>query len=177
LRPGGSVLEVFRVALRLGLTSFGGPVAHLGYFRREYVERRRWLDENAFADLVALCQSFSSPASSQLGIAIGARRAGIRGGIVAWLGFTLPSAIVLGFVAGLAGASDLAGAGARPTGSSSPSSPSSRRRSGQWPVRWRPTGRAALSRSWRLQSPSSGRSRSHTSRSSLAERSSAGSYS
>jgi chromate transporter len=111
LRLGGSVSEVFRVALRLGLTSFGGPVAHLGYFRREYVERRRWLDETAFADLVALCQSLPGPASSQLGIAIGARRAGIRGGIVAWLGFTLPSAIVLALFGLAAGTVDLSSAG------------------------------------------------------------------
>ena len=74
------VLEVLRVALILGLTSFGGPVAHLGYFRRTYVERRRWLDEATFADLVALCQSLPGPASSQLGIAIGTLRAGSRAG-------------------------------------------------------------------------------------------------
>ena len=87
------VLEVLRVALILGLTSFGGPVAHLGYFRRTYVERRRWLDEATFADLVALCQSLPGPASSQLGIAIGTLRAGVAGGIAAWVGFTchLPS--------------------------------------------------------------------------------------
>ena len=82
-------------ALRLGLTSFGGPIAHIGYFRREYVERRGWLDETAFADLVALCQSLPGPASSQLGIAIGTRRAGMAGGLAAWLGFTLPSAVAL----------------------------------------------------------------------------------
>jgi len=111
LKPVGSVSEVFRVALRLGLTSFGGPVAHLGYFRREYVERRRWVDEITFADLVALCQSLPGPASSQLGIAIGTRRAGVLGGIAAWLGFTLPSAIVLGLVAGLAAASGPAESG------------------------------------------------------------------
>lgn len=91
----GSPGEVLRVALRLGLTSFGGPIAHIGYFRREYVERRRWLDEHAFADLVALCQFLPGPASSQLGIAIGTRRAGLAGGLAAWLGFTLPSAIAL----------------------------------------------------------------------------------
>ena len=94
--PGrGSVIEVLWVAIRLGLTSFGGPIAHLGYFRHEYVERRRWLDETSFADLVALCQFLPGPASSQLGIAIGTRRAGMLGGLVAWLGFTLPSAIAL----------------------------------------------------------------------------------
>ncbi len=87
--------EVLAVSLRLGLTSFGGPIAHLGYFRREYVARRGWLDEHAFADLLALCQFLPGPASSQLGIAIGTRRAGIPGGLVAWLGFTLPSAVAL----------------------------------------------------------------------------------
>ncbi len=106
-----AIAEVFAVALRLGLTSFGGPIAHLGYFRHEYVERQRWLDEAAFADLVALCQALPGPASSQLGIAIGTRRAGLLGGLAAWLGFTLPSAIALiGF--GLAtGSLELAGAG------------------------------------------------------------------
>jgi chromate transporter len=89
------VLEVLRVATRLGLTSFGGPVAHLGYFREEYVARRRWLDEATYADLVALCQFLPGPASSQVGIAIGITRAGLLGGLAAWLGFTLPSAIAL----------------------------------------------------------------------------------
>ena len=98
-------------SLRLGLTSFGGPIAHIGYFRREYVERRRWLDESSFGDLVALSQFLPGPASSQLGIAIGTRRAGMLGGIVAWLGFTLPSAIAL-TVLGLAAASaDVSNAG------------------------------------------------------------------
>jgi chromate transporter len=92
---GGSALEVLAVSTRLGLTSFGGPIAHLGYFRAEYVERRRWLDERAYADLVALCQFLPGPASSQVGIAIGINRAGLLGGIMAWLGFTLPSAIAL----------------------------------------------------------------------------------
>ena len=87
--------EVFRVALKLGLTSFGGPVAHLGYFRDEYVVRRRWLDEATYADLVALCQFLPGPASSQVGIAVGLLRAGYVGAVVAWLGFTLPSAIAL----------------------------------------------------------------------------------
>jgi chromate transporter len=93
-RP-GSAREVFAVALRLGLTSFGGPVAHLGYFRREYVERRGWLDGNTFGDLVALSQALPGPASSQLGIAIGTRRAGVLGGLAAWLGFTAPSAALM----------------------------------------------------------------------------------
>ncbi len=98
------VLEVLRVATRLGLTSFGGPVAHLGYFREEYVARRRWLDEATYADLVALCQFLPGPASSQVGIAIGITRAGLLGGVAAWLGFTLPSAIALvAFAYGLRG--------------------------------------------------------------------------
>jgi len=91
----GSFLEVFIAALRLGVTSFGGPVAHLGYFRQEYVERRRWLDEHTYADLVALCQLLPGPASSQVGIAVGIKRAGLLGGVAAWLGFTLPSAAAL----------------------------------------------------------------------------------
>ncbi len=89
------VLEVLLVATRLGLTSFGGPIAHIGYFREEYVIRRRWLDENRFAELVALCQFLPGPASSQVGIAVGMARAGYVGGLAAWLGFTLPSAIAL----------------------------------------------------------------------------------
>jgi chromate transporter len=89
------VLEVLLVATRLGLTSFGGPVAHLGYFRDEYVVRRRWLDEKTYADLIALCQLLPGPASSQLGIAIGILRARLAGGLAAWLGFTLPSAVAL----------------------------------------------------------------------------------
>ena len=91
----GSFLEVFAVALRLGLTSFGGPIAHLGYFRDEYVVRRKWLDERSYADLVALCQFLPGPASSQVGMAIGIARAGLPGALAAWLGFTLPSALAL----------------------------------------------------------------------------------
>jgi chromate transporter len=106
-----SPAEVFGVSLRLGLTSFGGPIAHIGYFRREYVERRRWLDEARFADLLALCQALPGPASSQLGIAIGTLRAGRLGGIAAWLGFTLPSAVLLVAVALLTAPADLADAG------------------------------------------------------------------
>jgi chromate transporter len=83
------------VSTRLGVTSFGGPIAHLGYFHAEYVARRRWLDEQTYADLVALCQFLPGPASSQVGIAIGIFRAGLPGGLAAWLGFTLPSALVL----------------------------------------------------------------------------------
>jgi len=92
---GGSALEVLRVFLRLGLTSFGGPVAHLGYFRAEFVERRRWLDEPAFADIVALCQFLPGPASSQVGITLGILRAGLPGAFAAWLGFTTPSALAM----------------------------------------------------------------------------------
>jgi chromate transporter len=92
---GGPLLEVLGVSTRLGLTSFGGPVAHLGYFREEYVVRRRWLDEARYADLVALCQFLPGPASSQVGMAIGLMRAGLLGGVAAWLGFTLPSALAL----------------------------------------------------------------------------------
>ena len=87
--------EVLLAALRLGLTSFGGPVAHIGYFRDEYVTRRRWLDDAAYADLVALCQMLPGPASSQVGIAVGMHRAGLPGGIAAWVGFTAPSAAAL----------------------------------------------------------------------------------
>lgn len=83
------------IFLRLGLTSFGGPIAHLGYFRQEFVEQRKWLDEHAYADLVSLCQFLPGPASSQVGIALGMSRGGIPGAIAAWLGFTLPSAIAL----------------------------------------------------------------------------------
>ena len=113
-RPRGvrQVVEVFWVALRLGLTSFGGPIAHLGYFREEYVVRRRWLDEATYADMVALCQFLPGPASSQVGIAVGMTRAGMRGGIAAWLGFTMPSAIALiGFAYGVAQVGNVADAG------------------------------------------------------------------
>jgi chromate transporter len=91
----GSPLEVLLVFLKLGLTSFGGPVAHLGYFRREFVVRRAWLDDRAYADLVALCQFLPGPASSQTGFALGFIRAGYLGGLAAWVGFTLPSALAM----------------------------------------------------------------------------------
>ncbi|MDP1529841.1 chromate efflux transporter [Rhodoferax sp.] len=94
-RHPGSVIEVFLAFLKLGLTSFGGPVAHLGYFRTEIVERRQWLDDSSYADLVALCQFLPGPASSQVGIALGQRRAGWAGALAAWVGFTLPSAVAL----------------------------------------------------------------------------------
>ena len=87
--------EVFVAFLRLGLTSFGGPVAHLGYFRAEFVENRRWIDERGYADVVALCQFLPGPASSQVGIALGLMRAGVAGALAAWAAFTLPSAIAL----------------------------------------------------------------------------------
>jgi chromate transporter len=91
----GSVGEVFRAFLQLGLTSFGGPIAHLGYFRDELVLRRRWLSDAAYADLVALCQFLPGPASSQVGFALGLMRAGILGALIAWAAFTLPSAALL----------------------------------------------------------------------------------
>jgi len=92
--------EVLAVFLKLGLTCFGGPIAHLGYFRREFVERRRWLDDETFTDLVGLCQFLPGPASSQVGFSIGLLRAGWLGGLAAWLGFTLPSVLLLlGFAA------------------------------------------------------------------------------
>lgn len=88
-------LEVLLVFLRLGLTSFGGPIAHLGYFRDEFVIKRKWISEHAYADLVALCQFLPGPASSQVGMGIGLSRLGIWGAILAWIGFTIPSAVVL----------------------------------------------------------------------------------
>lgn len=100
----GSPLEVLLVFLRLGLTCFGGPIAHIGYFREEFVVRRRWLDEQAYADLVGLCQFLPGPASSQVGFSIGLMRAGYMGGLAAWTGFTLPSAIALVLFAYGAGA-------------------------------------------------------------------------
>ena len=95
IAPPGNWREVLLAFLRLGLTSFGGPVAHIGYFRDEFVMRRRWLDDRAYADLVALCQFLPGPASSQVGIAIGLSRGGYLGALAAWTGFTLPSAVVM----------------------------------------------------------------------------------
>lgn len=89
------MFEVFRVFLKLGLTSFGGPIAHLSYFYDEFVSRRKWLDERAYADLVALCQFLPGPGTSQIGIAVGLSRAGWMGALAAWAGFTLPSALLL----------------------------------------------------------------------------------
>jgi chromate transporter len=94
--PKGRVNEVFSAFLKLGLTSFGGPIAHLGYFRDEMVVRRRWLDESAYADLVALCQFLPGPASSQVGFSLGVLRGnGLLGGLAAWFAFTMPSAVIL----------------------------------------------------------------------------------
>lgn len=108
----GGALEVLWAFLRLGLTSFGGPVAHLGYFRTEFVERRRWLDDRGFSDLVALCQFLPGPASSQTGMALGWARAGWLGALMAWVGFTLPSALALmAFAYGIARYGDLAASG------------------------------------------------------------------
>jgi chromate transporter len=95
-----AVLEVFLVFLRLGLTSFGGPIAHLGYFQREFVERRRWITDADYADIVALCQVLPGPTSSQVGVAIGLQRAGPAGAAAAWLGLTAPSAIAMALIAG-----------------------------------------------------------------------------
>jgi chromate transporter len=92
----GSAGEVFAAFLKLGLTSFGGPIAHLGYFRNEFVERRKWLDEKSYADLVALCQFLPGPASSQVGFTLGIQRGnGLLGGLAAWFAFTAPSALIL----------------------------------------------------------------------------------
>lgn len=90
-----SLIEIFLVSTRLGLTSFGGPTAHLGYFHEEYVRRRKWMDEKSYVDLVALCQFLPGPSSSQVGIGIGIMRAGILGGITSFIGFTFPSVVVL----------------------------------------------------------------------------------
>jgi len=107
-----SLLEILWVSTRLGLTSFGGPIAHLGYFHEEYVKRKRWVDEQSYADLVALCQSLPGPTSSMVGTAIGFARAGLAGGLVHWLGFTLPSALALiafAYGVGVVGAASGAG--------------------------------------------------------------------
>jgi chromate transporter len=107
-----SVSEIFLAALRLGCTSFGGPMAHLGYFHKEYVERRRWLGEEEYADLVALCQFLPGPASSQVGFALGFTQRGLMGGLAAWIGFTLPSALLMiGFAYGVAAIGDVTHAG------------------------------------------------------------------
>src|SRR6478609_3522905 len=112
MTPRPSLSEIFLVALRLGCTSFGGPVAHLAYFRKEYVERRGWLDEEHYADLVALGQFLPGPASSQVGFGVGYLQHGLAGGLAAWLGFTLPSALLMiAFGYGVAALGDLSSAG------------------------------------------------------------------
>src|SRR6202020_3306826 len=95
MEPATSPVEVFLAFLKLGVTSFGGPIAHIGYFRAEFVERRKWLSERAYVDLVALSQFLPGPASSQTGFAIGLMRGGYLGGLAAWIGFTMPSAALL----------------------------------------------------------------------------------
>src|SRR5690606_18929442 len=100
-RPAGTPAEVLLAFAKLGVTAFGGPIAHLGYFRDEFVTRRKWLTDAAYADLVALCQFLPGPASSQVGFALGLMRAGPFGALCAFLGFTLPSAILMvGFAYG-----------------------------------------------------------------------------
>ncbi|MUG66613.1 chromate efflux transporter [Paenibacillus campinasensis] len=101
ISKGRAVFEAGWTALKLGLTSFGGPIAHLGYFHQTYVKKKRWMDEEGYADLVALSQFLPGPASSQVGIGVGLTRAGMWGAIAAWLGFTLPSVVVLMIFAGL----------------------------------------------------------------------------
>ena len=112
--PGaGSAWEVLRAFTRMGVTSFGGPIAHLGYFRDEFVAKRRWLDDQQYADLVALCQFLPGPASSQVGFSIGLQRAGLRGALAAFVGFTLPSALLMvGFAYGTGWFGGTLGAGA-----------------------------------------------------------------
>jgi len=110
--PPGTAGEVLRAYTKLGVSCFGGPIAHLGYFRAEFVQKRRWLDEETFADLVGLCQFLPGPASSQVGFSIGLMRAGFLGGLAAWTGFTLPSAILLLlFAYGASALTGLIGAG------------------------------------------------------------------
>src|SRR5579875_1975918 len=110
--PPGTAGEVLRAYTKLGVSCFGGPIAHLGYFRAEFVQKRRWLDEATFADLVGLCQFLPGPASSQVGFSIGLMRAGFLGGLAAWTGFTLPSAILLLlFAYGASALTGLIGAG------------------------------------------------------------------
>lgn len=109
-RPGG-IVQVLAASVKLGVTSFGGPIAHLGYFHHEYVVKRGWLGETAFADLVALCQFLPGPASSQVNMAVGMSRAGIAGALAAWVGFTLPSAAILSAFAFLTGLRGVMGSG------------------------------------------------------------------
>ncbi|PAE13680.1 ChrA protein [Niallia circulans] len=104
-------LEIFLISTKLGWTSFGGPIAHLGYFYDEYVSRRKWMDEKSYADLVALCQFMPGPASSQVGIGIGILRGGLLGGIISFLGFTFPSVIALMIFASILKGLDIGNAG------------------------------------------------------------------
>lgn len=110
-RGASSLFEILMVSTRLGLTSFGGPVAHLGYFHEEYVRRRKWMDEKSYADLVALCQFLPGPASSQVGIGVGLMRGGLLGGLLAFIGFTLPSVLALIIFALILQGFDVADAG------------------------------------------------------------------
>lgn len=110
-RSKSTLLEILLVSTRLGLTSFGGPVAHLGYFHEEYVRRRKWMDEKSYADLVALCQFLPGPASSQVGIGVGLMRGGLIGGLLAFIGFTLPSVLALIVFALILHGVDIADAG------------------------------------------------------------------
>lgn len=89
------LLEILLASTKLGLTSFGGPVAHLAYFKEEYIDRRKWLDDKTYTDIIALCQFLPGPASSQVGIAIGMMRGGLLGGVISWIGFTVPSIVLL----------------------------------------------------------------------------------
>lgn len=109
-QSGSNLMEILLTSLRLGLTSFGGPVAHLAYFKEEYVNRKKWLDDKLYADIIAVCQFLPGPASSQVGISIGMLRGGIAGGILSFLGFTLPSVLVLIIFALLYQSLDLEGA-------------------------------------------------------------------
>src|SRR5690554_2368820 len=110
--PRSGAAEVFRAFLKLGVTSFGGPVAHLGYFRHEFVTRRQWLTESQYGQLLALCQFLPGPASSQVGFALGLLRGGYLGAIAAWAAFTLPSALLLvGFAIGAVNLDSVVGQG------------------------------------------------------------------
>ncbi|WP_174616060.1 chromate transporter [Virgibacillus ihumii] len=106
-----SLLEILMVSTKLGFTSFGGPIAHLGYFHDEYIKKRKWMDEESYADLIALCQFLPGPASSQVGIGIGVKRGGVLGGVTSFIGFTLPSVIALIIFASLLHTFDLQNAG------------------------------------------------------------------
>ncbi len=148
-----NALAIFFIFLKLGATSFGGPIAHLGYFCTEFVARRAWLDERAFADLVALCQFLPGPASSQAGIALGLLKGGLPGAFLAWLGFMLPSALaMIAFGMTLKGL-DAGGNVKWPHGLRSWPSPLSPTRCGAWAVRCVPTALARAWPSWPRSSP------------------------